>query len=135
MKKIGLLILFLLGVLPLVAHADWIELGGGKGSALYLDPTKTASIDSSSKRAVILLSYEDRQQFPNGKPYQSAVSRIEADCRAFKFKFVANFYYSEQMGKGELTLSSNIPLHEQEWKYPAPNSAMETALNQICSKK
>lgn len=119
----------------MVAYADWIELGGGKGSYLYLDHTKTASIDSTSKRAVILLSYDSKQQPPKGTPYQSSVSRIEADCRNLKFRFVANFYYSEQMGKGDLTLSSTIPPHEQEWIYPAPNSAIETALNQICSKR
>ena len=135
MKKISLIILCFLGILPIVAHADWVELGGGKGSTLYLDPTKTASIDSSSKRAVILLSYEAIQKVPNGVPYQSAISRIEADCRNLKFKFVANFYYPEEMGKGDLNLSNNIPAHEQEWRYPAPNSAIENGINQICSKK
>jgi hypothetical protein len=135
MKKISLVTSLLLCTLPIVAHADWIKLGGGKGSFLYLDPTKTASIDSITKRAVILLSYEDKQQVPNREPYQSSVNRIETECRAYKFRFVANFYYSEEMGKGDLTFSSNIPLHEQEWIYPAPNSAIESALNQICSKR
>jgi len=62
MKKINFLILFLISVAPMLAHADWMQVGLGKGTSLYLETTKTAPIDSSSKRAVTLLSFESKQQ-------------------------------------------------------------------------
>ena len=89
---------------PCLAHANWTEMGVSNGKSLYIDQTKTASIDGATKRAVILLSFDDPQPVPNGMPYQSTVSRIEADCRSFRLKFVANFYYSESMGKGSIVL-------------------------------
>ena len=117
MKKISLVLLCLLSALPILAHANWTEMGVSNGKSLYIDQTKTASIDGATKRAVILLSFDDPQPVPNGMPYQSTVSRIEADCRSFRLKFVANFYYSESMGKGSIVLSSNIPPQNQEWNY------------------
>ena len=135
MKKLISILLFATSILPIHAFADWVQLGEGKGTTLYLDPAKTAPIDSITKRAVILLSYQDKQQVGKGNPYTSVVSRIEVDCRQMRYKAVANYYYVEAMGKGDLSSTSNIPLHEQEWQYPAPNSAMDEAISQACSKK
>ena len=135
MKKINLLLLFLMSVTPILAHADWIKVGLGNDTSLYLESTKTAPIDSISKRAVTLLSFESKQQVANRNPYYSVVSRIEADCRNLRYRTVAMFYYSEPMGKGDLVDTDNIPLHEQEWKYPAPNSAMDEAINEVCKKR
>ena len=135
MKKINFFFLFLISVAPMLAHADWIQVGLGKGTSLYLETTKTAPIDSSSKRAVTLLSFESKQQVANRNPYFSAISRIEADCRNLRYRTVAMFYYSEPMGKGDLVDTDNIPLHQQEWKYPAPNSAMDEAINEVCKKR
>ncbi|MBT8521126.1 hypothetical protein G6737_01040 [Polynucleobacter paneuropaeus] len=57
MKKISLVLLCLLSALPILAHANWTEMGVSNGKSLYIDQTKTASIDGATKRAVILLSF------------------------------------------------------------------------------
>jgi hypothetical protein len=129
------IIVLLFGLLPAYAHAEWIKVGTANSVSLYLDPTKTASVDTIVKRGVILLSFEGKQQVGKDSPYLSVVSRIEVDCRQMSYKTVANFYYAQQMGRGEVVGASNIPPQEQEVGRPAPNSALDEILAQICSKK
>jgi hypothetical protein len=135
LKTLGPFFFLALTGWPIYCHAGWVQVGIGKDVALYLDPEKTVALDSLSKRAVILLSFAGKQQVGKSEPYYSVVSRIEADCRQMSYKTIANFYYAQTMGKGEIASTSNIALQDQEVRYPAPNSALDDALTQICSKK
>jgi hypothetical protein len=134
MSKFSSIILLLLGLLPALVHAEWIKVGTANNVSLYLDPSKTAIVDGTTKRGVILLSFNGKQQVDKGSAYLSVVSRIEADCRQMSYKTISNFYYAGQMGQGEAVGASNIPPPEQEVGRPAPNSVLDEVLTQICSR-
>ena len=102
LRKISLILFLLILCSPINSRAEWIKVGATKDVTLYLDPSKTASPDSVTKRAAVLLSYTSKQQVDKSSPYFSVLSQLETDCQKMTYKIVTNIYYSAQMGKGSI---------------------------------
>ena len=54
----------------------------------------------------------------------------QGDCKLFRLKYLSDSYYKEPMGGGTPSTSSNKP--DKEWRYPPPESAIETILKSVC---
>ncbi len=66
---------------------------------------------------------------PNG--YLSGKVYKQGDCKLFRLKTLSGSFHKEPMGGG--TGDSHSPKNP-EWKYPPPNSSMETILKSVCSR-
>ena len=69
---------------------------------------------------------------PKSSGSLSAKSYNQGDCKFFRYKILSDSYYIEPMGKGTPSASSNNP--DKEWRYPHPNSSIETVLKQVCNR-
>ena len=54
----------------------------------------------------------------------------QGDCRLFRYKRLTFHYHKELMGGGAHVVN-NVP--DKNWKYPPPNTSMETILKKVCS--
>jgi len=54
----------------------------------------------------------------------------QGDCKLFRFKYLNDSYYTEPMGRGIPSTTSNKP--DKEWIYPSPNSVGENILKLVC---
>ena len=54
----------------------------------------------------------------------------QGECKLFRFKILNGSLYKEQMGGGTPSTSSNKP--DKEWRFPPPNSPIETILKSVC---
>ena len=54
----------------------------------------------------------------------------QGDCKLFRYKFLSGSFYTEPMGGGTPSASSNEP--DKEWRYPPPNSSIEFILKSVC---
>ena len=57
----------------------------------------------------------------------------QGDCKLFRYKWLSLFFHTQPMGGGS---GENIPVPEahKDWKYPTPNSSVETVLKSVCSR-
>ena len=61
---------------------------------------------------------------------RSNVTYSQAECGAFKYKWLDVKYYSSNMGKGQPTTHDD---RESPWKYPKRKSVMEGVLKKVCA--
>ena len=71
----------------------------------------------------------------SGKQYKSTVVKSIFDCQASRIQIVALYFYSDQMGKGEVVSSSSFPITESEWSYAPPNSIGDSLIKVACGRK
>lgn len=125
------------------ALADWVEIGGGqKGGAnnstsftMYYDPAKTTNgVSKDFKKIVVLQTYEKKQPLEKGISFISMATRMDVDCPNQKFQPVGFFFYSEPMAGGNIVKTISEPSYNNNWEYPAPNSAMETLIEKACKR-
>ena len=69
---------------------------------------------------------------PSPDGHLSAKVYRQVDCKLFRDKYLNSSYYTEPMGRGRPSLVSNKP--DKDWRYPSPNSTIETTLKSICTK-
>ena len=69
---------------------------------------------------------------PSKNGYLSYEHYYQGDCKLFRLKTLSYSYYTQPMGKGTPSKSSNKP--DKEWEYPFPNSANHFTLKSICSR-
>ena len=54
----------------------------------------------------------------------------QGDCKLFRFKYLSYSFHKEPMGGGT---GDSISPKNPEWKYPSPNSSIETVLKSVCA--
>ena len=57
----------------------------------------------------------------------------QGDCKLFRYKYLSSSFHKEPMGGGTGE-NGLIPESYKDWKYPSPNSSMETILKSVCSR-
>ena len=63
----------------------------------------------------------------------SAKTYNQGDCKLFRWKYLTFSFHKEPMGGG--TGNVREPIKKlQGWKYPPPNSMIETILKSVCSR-
>ena len=58
---------------------------------------------------------------------------IQSDCKLFRYKFLSVSFHKEPMGGGT-GYTPPVPKEHKDWKYPPPNSSVETILKSVCSR-
>ena len=61
----------------------------------------------------------------------SAKTYHQGDCKLFRYKYLSFSFYTQPMGQGTPSTSSNKP--DKNWKYPSPNSVSEHILKSVCA--
>ena len=110
------------------SFAEWTKVENDlKGNTFYVDFERIRKVDGYVHfwDLTDYLKLDERGIF-SVKLYK------QGDCKLFRFKYLSDWYYTEPMGRGTTSSSSNIP--DEEWNYPTPNSSGENTLKIVCSQ-
>jgi len=128
MKKLIFTLLFTTLVFSSPTYAGWMEIIKGNGITFYVD------FDTIKKHDGYVYYWELGDYLkPNEFGDLSAKIYREVDCKLFRFKVLGDSYYTEPMGRGTPSASSNIA--DKEWSdLRTLNSAAHSVLKKVCSK-
>jgi len=127
MKKLIFTLLFTTLVFSSPTYAGWMEIIKGNGITFYVD------FDTIKKHDGYVYYWELGDYLkPNEFGDLSAKVYREVDCKLFRFKVLGDSYYTEPMGRGTPSASSNTS--DEEWSDVTPNSAAYSVLKKVCSK-
>jgi hypothetical protein len=128
MKKLIFTLLFTILVFSSPTYAGWMEIIKGDGITFYVD------FDTIKKHDGYVYYWELGDYLkPNEFGDLSAKVYREVDCKLFRFKVLGDSYYTEPMGRGTPSASSNIA--DKEWSdLTTLNSAAYSVLKKVCSK-
>ena len=59
----------------------------------------------------------------------SAKKYSQGDCKEFKYKILSSSYHKKTMGRGRSDGQDPV---KKGWRYPPPNSVIETVLRAVC---
>jgi hypothetical protein len=130
MKKLFLI----LCLFSITAHAEWKFFGSTDTFTSYIDYSRIKT-EGRYKSIWDLFDYKSPQTEYSGKQYKSSVAKEIVDCQASRSQLVALYFYSEQMGKGEVVSSGNFQVRESEWSNPPPNSIGDDLIKIACSSR
>ena len=131
MKKILFALLAL--TISQSAIAEWVEIGGGANSTTYFDPNRIESYSGIYQSIWSLIDYKDTQQRKDIKaPWRSTMMRWNVNCSTKESRTISGFWYSENMGKGEIVDSES---KTGSFSSSPPNSVAESLINLACAKK
>ena len=68
---------------------------------------------------------------PNQVGTLSAKVYNQGDCKLFRIKSLSVAFHKEPMGGGT---GNTVNEPDKEWRYPPPNTSVETALKSICNR-
>ena len=117
MKKL----LLILCLFSMTAHAQWAYDGSTDNFDNYIDYSRIRT-EGLYKSMWVLRDYKSPQTNASGKQHKSSVSKAVYDCQRSRTQLVALYFYSEQMGNGEVVDRQNWQILESDWRYPPPNS-------------
>ena len=128
MKKLIFTLLFTTLVFSSPTYAGWMEIIKGDGITFYVD------FDTIKKHDGYVHYWELGDYLkPNEFGDLSAKVYREVDCKLFRFKVLGDSYYTEPMGRGTPSASSNVA--DKEWSdLRTLNSAAHSVLKKVCSK-
>ena len=128
MKKLIFTLLFTTLVFSSPTYAGWMEIIKGNGITFYVD------FDKIKKKDGYVYYWELGDYLkPNEFGDLSAKVYREVDCKLFRFKVLGDSYYTEPMGRGTPSASSNVA--DKEWSdLRTLNSAAHSVLKKVCSK-
>ena len=110
------------------SSAGWTKVGENKNGTHYVDFERIQKVDG-------FVYYWELGDYlkPNEFGDLSAKVYREVDCKLFRFKVLGDSYYTEPMGRGTPSASSNIA--DKEWSdLTTLNSAAYSVLKKVCSK-
>ena len=68
---------------------------------------------------------------PTSRGFFSNTQYLESDCKLFRYKVLSISYYTESMGLGTPTQTSN---RDTEWRSTTPDSVSENILISVCNR-
>lgn len=93
------------------AVAGWIKIGGNDDTAAYTDPT---AYIKESDRIKIGVMYDSKSARTAGEyTFSSSKQQFECDCKKAQHRRLSVYFYSENMGEGEMVFSYVNP---GEWE-------------------
>ena len=109
------------------SFADWTRVGENvTGDSFYVDFERIRKHEG-------YVYYWDLSNLlkPDKDGDLSYKKYSQGDCKLFRVKGLTEVYYKQEMGRGNgKTNTSKNP----QWKYPIPNSVLETILKAVCSR-
>ena len=109
------------------SFAGWTEVGKNvKGMTSYVDFERIRKVDG-------FVYYWTLSDYLKPTPFGDLSMKVynQGDCKLFRFKFLSFSFHKEPMGIGTSSTTSNKP--DKEWRYPTPNSSLETLLKTVCN--
>ena len=97
-----------------------------KGMTSYVDFERIRKVDG-------FVYYWTLSDYLKPTPFGDLSMKVynQGDCKLFRFKFLSFSFHKEPMGIGTSSTTSNKP--DKEWRYPTPNSSLETLLKTVCN--
>ena len=126
MKKFIFTLLFSTLVFSSPSYADWTKVDTNDGGTFYVDFDRIRKHDG-------YVYYWGLSDYLKPTKYGHLSTKLynQGDCKLFRVKALSDFSYTNSMGNGTPSASNNK--EDIEWRYPSPNSALETILNSVCS--
>ena len=127
MKRRTLLTVLVLTVLSTPVFADWKKVDVNvNGTTFYVD------FDRIRKHGGYVYYWVLGDYLkPSKKGDLSGKVYYQGDCKLFRYKYLSDSYYTQPMGRGTPSASSNKP--DKDWNYPPPNSVSESVLKTVCA--
>ena len=122
MKK--LLVLLLISI-NFSAIAEWKYISENVNGADYYVDFEKISKQGENIYFWYLTDYSKRDKFGDF----SNIGKSRGNCTRMGHQWMQVYYYSAPMGKGKINASD---AELSAWKYPPPNSIMETVLKSVC---
>ena len=129
MNKPGLIAVILMLAAGLAQAAQWAKVGGGGGSAFYIDKASIIKMDKTRK-VWSMQSYAKPQNTPEGKPYRSVKALHLYACEERTTTLLSQVFYPEAMGKGEPV--ENYKYEKFSPEDIVPDSPFDNALTAAC---
>ena len=108
------------------SFAEWMKVAKNVNGAYYLDFERIRKHgDYINFRELIDLLEPDKDGDLSYILYQ------QGDCKLFRYKYLNSSTYKEPMGGGRESVY-NKP--DKDWRYPSPNSSIETVLKTVCNQ-
>ena len=129
MKKITLLLVIIFSFLfSTTSWGEWKFVSENvNGDKFYYDKDR---VRKSGKYLYLWELFDSVKRSPTGD--LSFTSYTQLDCSIFKVKRLKRQSYLNSMGEGGMTDEWTPP---DEWKYPKPNSSLETLFNKVCEEQ
>ena len=125
MKKIGLIILFSIGLFS-VARADWVLYGDNGKAEFYYDPS-TVLLESNLVRVWEMVNYS----FPLNRVLSNK-SHKEFNCVELTFRNLAGEFFDQKMLQGEVISESQEP--DENWRLTVEGTFNHELMTMLCSK-
>ena len=130
MKKLLTLTALLFSLTMMFAspsYAEWTKVGEDvDGNTYYADFARIRKVSGYVYYWTLM---------DNLKPTKwgdlSSKNYLQGDCKLFRYKWLSFSYYKEPMGGGTGDVSEPVAKNKG-WKYPPPDSSIETVLNKVC---
>lgn len=120
-----------------LSQAEWTYVTSAQDDKimLYVDLENIIKVSKSDVRVWLLASYPEYEGTKKGEDDKSYKSLISYDCLLANSITLANFRYSEGMGGGEITYSSdNDPFPSQKRKYVISDSGGFDIYKTVCDE-
>jgi hypothetical protein len=129
------ILMLLLFVVSSGAMAEWVQIGGYGGAAIYTDSSNIQK-EGNIVRMWILHNYYIAQRGAGGKMYLSVDEQDEFDCKEKQMRSLYFSYHSGNMGGGESVYSNSISNNNSSrWDPVEPDSTGEHLLKYACGIK
>ena len=128
MKKLIFTLLFTTLVFSSPTYAGWTKIVKSVGEiTFYVDFDRIKKHDG-------YVYYWELGDYLKPNEYGDLSAKVyrQVDCKLFRFKVLSDSYYTEPMGRGTPSASSNTP--DKEWSYPPPNSSGYNVLKSVCTE-
>ena len=131
MKKLTILFILLVStvIFSSPSYAGWtrVSSSGGGANTFYVDFDRIRKVDG-----YVYYWYMTDHLQPTKYGDLSSKTYHQGDCKLFRYKILGDSYYTQPMGQGIPSTSSNKP--DKEWSHPPPNSSIEAMLKSVCSR-
>ena len=131
MRKV--ILMLLLAVVSSSAMAEWVQIGGYGGAAIYADSSNIHK-EGNIVRMWNLYNHNIAQREAGGKMYLSAEQQEEFDCKEKQMRSLYFSYHSGNMGEGESVYSNSFS-NNSKWDPIEPDSKGEHLLKYACGIK
>ncbi len=130
MRKV--ILMMILAIVSSNAAAEWVFVGSSKdGMTVYADPNRILKAGNKVK-IWRLFDFNSSQKAIGVSAYMSNKGQEEFDCKEILIRTLGFYFYSENMGNGEV-VSSNTDA--DKWNPVLPDSISETLWKFACKKQ
>ena len=128
MKKTIILLTLIFSVMfSSPSYADWTKVSESvDGDTYYVDFERIRK-----HGGYVYWWYLTDYLKPTQPGHLSSKVYNQGDCKSFRRKGLSYSFHKEPMGGGT---GDSISPKNPEWKYPSPNSSIETVLKSVCSR-